>query len=381
MRATCLVNLGAIQHNVSLLVRRVTPAAVCAVVKADGYGHGALPTARAALAGGAGWLGVVSVDEALALRAGGIEAPVLVFLVPPSANLVAAIVEGIDLGVGGPATLDAVVRAAQIAERPGRVHLEIDTGLGRGGSTPAAWTDLVTMAALAAARGIIEIIGIWSHFACADDPGDPATAAQLATFRNALKVATRTGVQPPLRHIANSAALFAEPSSHLDLVRPGIAIYGLSPGPAIGTARELGLRPAMTLLAEVALTKRVPAAYGVSYGHRYRTSTETTLAVVSIGYGDGIPRSAGGVAEVLIHGRRRRIAGTLCMDQLVVDVGDDPVVVGDEVVVFGPGDQGEPTADDWARSLGTIPNEIVTRIGSRVPRRYFGEMQAGLVGG
>lgn len=372
MRAVCLVDLNAIRHNVSVLAGRAAPAALCAMVKADGYGHGIVPSARAALSAGATWVGVMCVEEALVLRAAGIDAPVVALLVPPNADLVGAVTQRIDLGVGGLAVLARVTDAAQAVGRPARVHLEIDTGMGRGGCTASDWADLVTSASRARTCGLIDIVGIWSHLARAEDPGHPVTAAQLTAFRAALDGAAHLGVKPELRHLANSAALFTEPTSRYDLVRAGIAVYGISPGAAVGSAQDLGLRPAMTLMSEVALTKRVPANHGVSYGHRYHTAAETTLALVSIGFADGVPRTAGNIAEVLIGGRRRRVAGTMCMDQFVVDVGDDPVEIGDDVVLFGPGDRGEPTAPEWAARLDTIPEEILTRIGPRVPRVYIG---------
>jgi alanine racemase len=213
---------------------------------------------------------------------------------------------------------------------------------------------------------------VWSHFARADAPTDQTVVGQVKVFREAVDVAERLGLRPELRHLANSAATLATPDAHFDLVRPGVSVYGLSPGPEVGDARELGLVPAMTLRASAALVKQVPAGSGVSYGHRYITPRDTTLALVPLGYADGIPRLATNTAEVLVGGRRRRIAGTVCMDQFVLDVEDDPVAAGDEIVLFGPGDRGEPTAQDWAEALGTINYEIVTRIGPRVRRRYVG---------
>jgi alanine racemase len=254
------------------------------------------------------------------------------------------------------------------------VHLKVDTGLGRAGATRRDWPALVAAAARAHARGAVDVVGIWSHLAYADAPRHPTVRRQLLAFRAALEVAAEVGLRPPLRHLANSAATLAIPEAHFDLVRPGIAVYGLSPGPEVGSESALGLRPAMTLTASVALAKRVGADQGVSYGHRYVTERETTLALVPLGYGDGIPRNATNLGEVWLGGRRRRIAGTVCMDQFVVDVGDDPVSAGNEVVIFGPGDAGEPTAGDWAGALGTINYEIVTRIGARVPRSYTGEV-------
>jgi alanine racemase len=252
------------------------------------------------------------------------------------------------------------------------VHLKADTGLGRGGAQPHDWPDLVEAAAKAAADGTVEIVGVWSHLAYADEPRHPTIEVQRKRFEEALDVAARAGVHPQIRHLANSAATLALPETHYDLVRPGVAVFGLSPGPAVGPAREFGLTPAMTFATQVALAKRVPAGHGVSYAHRYTTSRETTLALVPVGYADGVPRHLTNVGEVAVGGRRYRIAGTVCMDQFVLDVGDDDVRAGDVVLLFGPGTSGEPTAEDWAAAIGTINYEIVTRVGARVPRRYEG---------
>ncbi len=367
-----VIDLDAVRTSTAELVRRAGSAAVMAVVKADGYGHGMLPCARAALDAGAQWLGAAKPAEALQLRAAGLDVPILTWLAGPGDDLTAPVAEGIDLSAGAPWMIRKLQAAGTAAGRPARVHLNVDTGLHREGATSAAWPELLAAALEAAAEETVEIIGIWSHFALADDPGHPTVRAQLAHFREALDVAERAGVRPQVRHLANSAATLATPDAHFDLVRPGISVYGLSPGPLVGRATELGLLPAMTVTADVALTKRVPAGSGVSYGHRYHTSAESTLALIPLGYADGVPRHATNLADVLLGGRRRRIAGTVCMDQFVVDVGDDPVGVGDRVVLFGPGGGGEPTAQDWAEAIGTINYEIVTRIGPRVPRRYVG---------
>ena len=373
-RAACRVDLRAIRANVATLRAAAPTAELMAVVKADGYGHGMVPSALAALAGGASWLGVAFLDEALTLRAAGIEAPILAWLVGPAEDVSAAVLADVDISVSALWGLDDAIGAAELTGRPARVHLKVDTGLGRAGATRRDWPALVAAAARAHARGAVDVVGIWSHLAYADAPRHPTVRRQLLAFRAALEVAAEAGLRPPLRHLANSAATLAIPEAHFDLVRPGIAVYGLSPGPDVGTESALGLRPAMTLTASVALAKRVGADQGVSYGHRYVTERETTLALVPLGYGDGVPRNATNLGEVWLGGRRRRIAGTVCMDQFVVDVGDDPVGAGDEVVIFGPGDAGEPTAGDWAAALGTINYEIVTRIGARVPRSYTGEV-------
>ncbi len=368
--AEAVIDLDAVRTSTAELVRRAGSAAVMAVVKADGYGHGMLPCATAALEAGAQWLGAAKPAEALQLRAAGIQAPILAWLAGPGDDLAPAVAASIDLSAGAPWMVRQLQAAALASGRPARVHLNVDTGLHREGATAAGWPALIEAALCAVAEGTVEIVGIWSHFALADDPGHPTVRAQLSRFREALEVAERAGVRPQVRHLANSAATLANPDAHFDLVRPGVAVYGLSPGPLVGRAQELGLVPAMTLTAQVALTKRAPAGSGVSYGHRYHTPADSTLALVPLGYADGVPRHATNVGEVLISGCRRRIAGTVCMDQFVVDVGDDDVAPGDEVVLFGPGTRGEPTAQDWAEAIGTINYEIVTRVGPRVPRRY-----------
>ncbi|KIF68399.1 alanine racemase, partial [Streptomyces sp. AcH 505] len=238
---------------------------------------------------------------------------------------------------------------------------------------PADWPELVGAALAARAEGAVEVTGLWSHFACADEPGHPSVAAQLDVFHEMVGYAEKEGVEPEVRHIANSAATLTVPESHFDLVRAGIATYGISPSPELGTSRDFGLRPVMTLAASVALVKRVPEGHGVSYGHTYRTAGETTLGLVPLGYADGIPRHASGRGPVLVGGAWRRVAGRVAMDQFVVDMGDDTVEAGAPAVLFGPGDNGEPTAEDWAEAAQTIAYEIVTRIGARVPRVYVNE--------
>ncbi|MDI1460305.1 alanine racemase [Catellatospora sp. KI3] len=365
-----LVDLDAISANVRTLRSRTT-ARVMAVVKGDGYGHGMVASARAALAGGAEWLGVCTLEEAFALRDAMITAPVLSWLWLPGQPLARAIERDVDLSVAGRTHLAAVLGGARESGRTARVHLKIDTGLSRGGATSLEWPQLVEAAAKAQADGLVEIVGIWSHFVYADAPGHETTDLQLAAFTEALDTAQRLGVTPQLRHIANSAAVLTRPDTHFDLVRPGIAVYGLSPvdDPAIRAA----LRPAMTAHARVLLAKRLAAGQGISYGHTYTTSRDTTVALVPLGYADGVPRHASNSGPVQLNGARFTISGRVCMDQFVVDVGDTEVAIGDEVVLFGPGDRGEPTADDWADAVGTINYEIVTRFGSvRVPRVYRG---------
>ena len=370
MRTEARIDLAAIRDNVAALAARAAGGAqVMAVVKADGYGHGLVPSARAAVAGGAAWLGVAFLDEALAVRAAGLDVPVLAWLTTPGEDLAAAVAAGIDLGAYDLAQVEAATAAARATGTTARLQLKADTGLSRGGATIGAWPDLCEAAAKAEAGGEVRVTGLWSHFAFADGgPDHPTNTRQAQVFAEALEVADRAGLRPDVRHLANSAATLTAPATHYDLVRPGLAVYGLSPVPQLGGPADFGLRPAMTLASTVALTKRVPAGTGVSYLHRHVTAGETTLALVPLGYADGVPRGATNLGPVQLGGRRRRVAGTVCMDQFVLDVGDDPVAAGDEVLLFGPGDSGEPTAQEWADALGTINYEIVTRVGARVPR-------------
>lgn len=370
--AEARVDLAAIRHNVSLLRERAPRAELMAAVKADAYGHGLVPVSRAMLEAGAGRLGTAFIQEALELRAAGVTAPILAWLITPGEPIGEALRADVEVSASDERLLGEIAGAARETGVTARVHLEADTGMTRGGAPLAAWPGLLRKALELRAEGSVEVVGLWSHFACADIPGHPSVEAQIDAFETALKLAEQAGVAGShvIRHLANSAAVMTLPRAHFDMVRPGIATYGLSPVPELG---DFGLRQAMTLVARLALVKRVPEGAGVSYGHLYVTGRETTLGLVPLGYADGVLRHATDRAEVLAGGRRRRVAGRVCMDQFMIDVGDDPLRAGEQVVLFGPGDQGEPTAQEWADSLGTITHEIVTRIGSRVPRVYEGQ--------
>jgi alanine racemase len=365
--AEAVVDLGAIRANVAALAGRIGNAGLMAIVKADGYGHGMVPAATAAIAGGASWLGVVEVAEALALRQAGLTARVLCLMDDPDAAHAEAITRGIDLSVGSADMLGLVTAAARQAGRPASVHLKVDSGMSRGGTLATGWPGLVDAALTAQAAGYVLVTGIWSHLACADIPGHLSVPAQLAAYGDALELAEKAGARPVLRHIANTAATVTLPQTWLDIVRAGGGVYGLCtlPGGAPGW-----LRPAMTARTRLVQVKRVPAGSGVSYGHRYTTAAQTTLGLVPRGYAEGVPRSASGVVQVQVRGRRRTIAGTVCMNQFVVDLGDARAAAGDDVVLFGPGDDGEPTAQEWADTLGTISYEIVTGFGCRAARSY-----------
>ncbi|MER7520136.1 alanine racemase [Streptomyces sp. NPDC126499] len=374
-RARAEIDLGALRANVRTLRARVAPhVQVMAVVKADAYGHGAVRCARAALEAGATWLGTATPHEALALRAAGLTEPrIMCWLWTPGDPWAEGIEAGLDMSVSGRWALREVVEAARSTGRRARIQLKADTGLGRNGCQPADWPELVSEALAAEAEGLVKVTGLWSHLACADEPGHPSIAGQLDVFRGMLDHAEKAGAEPEVRHIANSPATLTLPEAHFDLVRPGIAMYGVSPDPAVGTSAELGLRPVMSLKASVALVKQVPGGHGVSYGHHYTTPGETTLGLIPLGYADGVPRHASGRGPVLVGDRVRTVAGRVAMDQFVVDLGGDTPEPGSEAVLFGPGDGGEPTAQDWAEAADTIAYEIVTRIGARVPRVYLGE--------
>lgn len=370
-RSEAVIDLAAIAANVGVL-KSNTAAELMAVVKADGYGHGLVPSARAAVAGGASWLGVAMLEEALALRAAGFSQRVLAWLWTPHETeaLRAALAADVDVSVSSLAGLELVIATAAELGNTARVHLKIDTGLSRNGVPLADWSALLAATARAEAAEVIRAAGIWSHFVYADQPGHPTTARQIERFGEALQAAKAAGVVPEVRHLANSAATVTLPQAHFDLVRPGVAVYGLNPVPDAEDGADFGLVPAMTLRSELANVKRVPAGEGVSYGHAYVLEADSTLGLVPLGYADGVPRSATNLGPVAIRGNRYTISGRVCMDQFVVDLGEDQASAGDEVLLFGPGDRGEPTALDWARALDTIHYEIVTRIGARVPRSY-----------
>ncbi|QIJ64241.1 alanine racemase [Streptomyces sp. JB150] len=374
LRARAEIDLAALRANVRALRAHAPGAALMAVVKSEAYGHGAVPCARAAVAAGATWLGTATPEEALVLRASGAvpaDVRILCWLWTPGGPWREAVEADVDVSVSAMWALREVTEAAKIAGRPARVQLKADTGLGRGGCQPGGdWAELVGAALAAERDGLLRITGLWSHFACADEPGHPSIAAQLDLFRRMLAYAEGEGVRPEVRHIANSPATLTLPESHFDLVRTGIAVYGISPSPELGTPADFGLRPVMTLSASLALVKQVPGGHGVSYGHRYTTAGDTTLGLVPLGYADGIPRHASGTGPVLVGGKWRTVAGRIAMDQFVVDLGGDEPEPGARAVLFGPGDRGEPTAEDWAQAAGTIAYEIVTRIGTRVPRVY-----------
>jgi alanine racemase len=363
--AEAVVDLDAITHNAKVFADR-TGTGVMAMVKANGFGHGATQAARAALAGGATWLGASSAAEALGLRADGITAPILIWLYPPSETFEKLLLAEIDVSVGSVQSLNAVADAARATLHVANVHLKVDTGMSRGGVPAAEWAPFFERASALHESGVLQVRGIWSHLANAEEPDMPGIHDQLTAFDAAREQATAAGLDPEIVHLANSAAALRLPETHFDLLRIGIGLYGIEPVPG----KSHDLRPAMTVQAQVLLTKRVPAGTGVGYGHDYVTESETTLALVPLGFADGVPRQAGGVASFQVGGVRCPVAGRVAMDQVVLDVGDLPVQPGDVAVMFGPGTEGEPTAREWAQWADTNPNDILTGIGARVTRRY-----------
>jgi alanine racemase len=373
--AEVVVDLGAVRHNVRRLRELVwedSPAGqLMVVVKADGYGHGMVPVARAARTAGAEWLGVATCAEALALRAAGDAGRVLCWLAAPGTDFAPLVEAGVDVTASSLDQLEEIVRGAREAGERGRVQLKFDTGLSRNGAPRSEWLALVTAARSAEEDGAIRVTGLWSHFACSDEPLHPANAVQQEAFEEALALATDAGLSPEVRHLSNSAGALLHPMARYDLVRVGIAVYGFSPAHDVVSTEQLGLVPAMTVRGTVVLTKEIAAGTGVSYGQTFLAEEPMRVALVPMGYGDGIPRHASNTAEVLVGGARGRVLGRVCMDQFVVAAPETHA--GDEVVLFGPGSHGEPTATDWARWCGTIDYEIVTRMGGRQTRVWVGE--------
>ncbi|MGH2652923.1 MAG: alanine racemase [Actinomycetota bacterium] len=358
------VDLGAVRHNAEAL--RPASAELMAVVKANAYGHGDVPVATAAVEAGATWLGVALVEEGLRLREAGIGAPILVLTELPPGSEKDALAADLTPTLYTEPGLEAVAAAARAVGRVAGVHVKLDTGMHRVGLDPGRagpFLDHVRE------RGL-ELEGLWTHFAMADEPGDPSARRQLEWFLRVAEGAAARGHRPRYLHAANSGAVLAMPQSHLDLVRVGVALYGISPGPALDG--RAGLRPAMSLRSRVSLVKRVDAGQGLSYGLRYRLGREATIATVPVGYADGYFRGLSERGRVLIRERRYPVAGTITMDQLLVDLGDDPVEAGDEVVLFGSQGHDRITAEEVASWIGTIGYEVVCAVGERVPREYLG---------
>ncbi|MEP6481707.1 MAG: alanine racemase [Rhodoglobus sp.] len=357
-----LVDLGAIARNVETLCAAAGDLPAMVIVKANGYGHGAVESARAAVEGGATWLGVADIDEALELRAAGVDTPVLAWLHDPEQDFSDAIAAGVDLGVSSLGELDRAAAASGRAQ----VQVKVDTGLGRNGAEPGEWHELFAAAAAHERAGRLRVRGLWSHLANA---GEAADAAQIALFETALTAAHAAGLTPDITHLAATAGALRVPRARFGFVRLGVGAYGLSPFDDEDAA-ALKLTPAMELRGTIVSTKRVATGAGVSYGHDYHAPRETTLALVPLGYADGIPRQASGKASVSIEGVIFPVVGRIAMDQFVVDVGDTPVFPGDVAIVFGDPATGAPSATDWADAAGTINYDLVTGIGRRIRRRY-----------
>ncbi|SDF59604.1 alanine racemase [Lentzea fradiae] len=347
------IDLAAVGANTRKFVS-LARGEVMAVVKADGFGHGLGDVARTAVANGATWIGVTSLAEGVLVRESGVDVPVLSWLNPVDVDVHTAVRYGIDLSV------PSLEHLAAVEHGPVRVHLQLDTGLARDGAAPETWLALMSAARKAEIAGKVSVVGVMGHLPCADTPGANAPGRR-ALLRGA-EMARQAGLRPSVRHLAATSAALTDPSAHLDVVRIGAGLVGIDPS---GTTR---LHSALRYTAPVVQVRRVAAGTGVGYGHTYVADRATTLALLPVGYADGLPRAASGRAEVWLAGRRRKVAGLVSMDQVVVDVGDDAVAQGDEAVVFGPGDEGEPTVRDWAEWAGTIPHEIVTGIGPRVRR-------------
>ncbi len=362
------VDLAAIRGNVARIHGRLTGgAATMAVVKANGYGHGDIEVARAALAAGATWLGVILVDEGVRLRAAGIDAPILLLHEAPPERVDEALANDLVPCVFTEEGIGVVGAAADRAGRTARVHLKIDTGLNRLGAPPE---HLESVARALAKESALEVEALFTHFAFADRPAHPFIDEQLARFADACARLDGLGLSWRFRHVANSAAAITRPDTHFDMIRLGIAMYGLSPGPDCDGVVEL--EPALSLRARVAMVKRVEAGEAISYGHRYRLEKASTIASMPLGYADGWSRGLGGNAAVLIGGRRYPAVGTVCMDSFMVDLADDDCAVGDEAVLIGEQDGARITADEIAAALDTINYEVVTRLSPRIPRLYRG---------
>ena len=374
IRAEAVINLDAVCRNLSTIGQELNGPVTMAVVKADGYGHGMVPVARAARAAGVPWLGVALLSEARDLRVSGDTGRVLAWLWAPGDDHLGPCVEAdVDISVS---STWALAEVADVARRLGvraRVHLKVDTGLSRNGAALSEWTQLLGAARVEQDRGSIEVVGVWSHLANADCPDDQSVADQNACFAMADAAVVDAGLEPAVRHLANTAAALGYPKTRYDLVRIGIGMYGVSPSTP-GSAAGLGLTGAMTLRARLALVKQIPAGQSVSYGSKWTASRPTRVGLVPLGYADGVPRAASGRAAVVVAGVRCPVLGRIAMDQFVIEIDDGlgDVRAGDEVVLFGDESGGAPTADDWAVASDSIGYEIVTRVSSRVPRRYVG---------
>ncbi len=369
-RARAEVNLAAIASNLKF-IKSKTKSQVLAVVKADAYGHGLVTVAKAAQAAGADWFGTALLEEAIALRNSGITKPIIAWLTPPGEDFKTAINLGIDLSISSVELLAEIAAAGKALNKIPRVHIELDTGMNRGGFGDELDTAIPEIADQVKS-GAVKVIGIWSHFARADEPGIVMNQTQLSEFNSRVEQLKKAGITSEYLHLANSAASLTIPDAHKNIIRWGIGLYGLSPDVKnLGTSSDLGINSAMKLISKLQLVKAVKAGQSVGYGSTATTKVDTKLGVVTMGYADGIPRNASNLAGVFVAGKRAPLIGRVSMDQFVVDLGATSLAkTGDEVIVFGDGSGGEYTIDEWAKACGTINYEIVTRIGTRVPRIY-----------
>jgi alanine racemase len=369
------VDLDAIAANVRTLVGEVAPARLLAVVKADAYGHGAVPVAREAIGAGAAWLGVALVEEALTLREAGISAPVLVLSEPHPVAADACAAHGLAVTICTQAGVRAFGMAARRAGRPVAVHLKVDTGMHRQGCAPA---ELPALVAAALAEPGLEVEGLWSHFAVADEAAKAATTdAQLARFHQALAAAAAAGLRPRWRHLANSAGATVRDDARFDLVRVGIELYGLAPSEELAGHARARLRPALALRAAVSALRTVEAGERVSYGHRWEAPRRTRIATLPVGYADGVRRGLSGRIRVRLGGRSLQQVGTVTMDQMMVDVEDADVEVGEVATLLGDPAEGEPGVGEWTAALGTIDYEVTCGLSTRLPRVHRHGLEAG----
>ena len=396
--SSAAVDLAAIRHNLGVLRAAAPGALQLATVKANAYGHGLLPVARAALDGGADWLGVAQLAEAFTLRRGLDEAgvaradsPILAWISTSSSDFAAAIEADIDLSVSWTWVLADICAAAREAGRPARVHVKIDTGMSRAGSTLADLPALASALRMAADDGLVDVVGAWSHMSRADDlseAGNASTASHVRIFEEGLAILADAGVTPRIRHLSATSGILWHPEAHYDMVRAGIGLYGLSPDPAVATADELGLIPALELSAPLTSVKVIEEGTPASYGGTWVAPTRRWIGLVPLGYGDGILRAASNRARVVVHTAsgpfNAPLIGRVCMDQFMVDLGpvegspgtptarsgQAPAIPGDMATLFGSGIGGEALADDWAQAAGTINYEIVTHLGAHIPRIY-----------
>ncbi|MFM1818494.1 MAG: Alanine racemase [Actinomycetota bacterium] len=368
---TADIDLGRLSRNVETLKRKINGPALMAIVKANAYGHGLVQSAQAAKRGGADWLATALLEEAIDLRNAGVSGPILTWLNTLDDRFEECISKDIDLGINSLESLSAICAAAGKVGKSARVQVKVDTGLGRNGVTLDDLPNLISALKQAQSAGQVKVVGVFSHFAYADEPSNPTIGEQINNFKIAVDALTDANFELEVKHLSNSAATLGLPHTYNNLVRPGLAIYGISPSPEVGEATEHDLKPVMRLRAPIILIKEVPAGTGVSYAHQYHTKNQTKLALIPAGYADGIPRAASNKGPLLIDGKRFTISGRVCMDQFVVDIGDANVKPGDQAVLFGDPANGEPSVNDWAEAAGTINYEIVTRIGPRVFRNYL----------